>query len=203
MKKNIIVIVALVLISALAILGLFLYINQKFNVQLEVTPTDTYDIKIGQTKYSVTGVSEIYLTSGTHNIEVSGKDYILYKSTIIVERNNSNNIKIDMSKYRKYPAELSSIKGVNNNFASKFKVIYQKTFQDDAWVLMIIQNKSNPDDKLLLMANKQNDNWVLTLGPAAVFTQEQVNNLPQDARNDVLFFSESNYGEPNEDLLND
>ncbi len=203
MKKNIIVIIVGVIFTILTLLGMFSYFGQKFNVQLIITPTDTYDVKIGQTKYTMTGVTEISLTSGTHEIEITGKNYLPYKSTINVGRNNSNTIKVDMSGNRKFPASISDIKGINTNLSSRYKVILQKTFQNDTWVLMIIQNKIDPNDKLLLMANKQNNIWVLALGPGAVFTQDQVNKLPQDARNDVLFFSESNYGEPDESEHND
>lgn len=194
MKKNIVIIIALIFIILTLLTIVHYYFNQKFDVVLNIKPAGTYSVLVEGKTHSVTNESKIQLVAGKHNISVSGEDFSTFQSDIEVQRNNSNQINIDMMANKITPS-LNNIHNLPQAIIDNYIVKFKKTYQKNSWLVMILQNKKNINDKLMLVANKQDNKWVLVLGPGTIFSDAQMKTIPQSLHNDVGTFSDSYEGD--------
>lgn len=151
-------------------------------VNISILPNGNYHVEIGNKQFKTNSYISTKLKPGEYNITIKNGDFEKYNNTIEVKKDKVNNYEFDTVKDRINKAGVIDIKGLGDKYINNYFVDYASLFSNGSLAVLSILNKTNLSDRLILIANKENGEWMLRLGPSEYIDKKQSSSLPLDVR---------------------
>ncbi len=180
----------LIIIFGFVILSAFFYsfVNQSYILVVKVKPEEQFNIKIGNKDYKIKGTGLYEFSSGNKKIEFSKAGYDTLKTTVNIQRNNNNILEVNMLENIAGDKNIYKIKGLADSFKEKYIVDSIIKYNDNLATVVIIK-EAGDSERLVMLVEKVNGDWVQKIPPVEFFTDSQIEKYPKDIRPYLKLFN--------------